>query len=53
MFMHTMNNLFENMLDCNIKVLLDNLFIYSHTETEYFTVLEKSSSILMSVYVLL
>ena len=46
-FMHTMNNLFKDMLDSGI---LDNILIYSHIAIEYCITLEKSTAIYTSVY---
>ena len=52
-FICTMNNLFLDMLDSGVAVFLDNILMYSHAVDEHFTLLEKSTGVLMSVYVLL
>ena len=41
MFIHTMKNLFSDVLDSGIAVFLDNILMYSHMVKEYFTLLEK------------
>ena len=35
-FMHTMNNLFSDMLDSGIAVFLDDILVYSCTVKEHF-----------------
>ena len=40
-FMHTMNNLFLDMLDSGIAVFLDNILMYSGMVDKYFTLLEQ------------
>ena len=40
-FIRTMNNLFMDMLDKRVVVLLDNILIYSATVEEHFELLEK------------
>ena len=39
MFMRAMNNLFTNLLDRGIKVLLDDVLVYSHTREEHIQLL--------------
>ena len=43
MLIHTMNNLFSDMLDFGIGVLMDDIFVYSHMVKEHFMLLEKST----------
>ena len=40
-FMHTVNNLFYNILDSGMAVLLNNILLYSYTVKEHFTLLEE------------
>ena len=40
-FMQTISNLFSNMLDSNMAVLLDDILVYLHMVVEHFTILEK------------
>ena len=40
-FMHTMNNLFSNILDSSVVVFLDDILMYSFTMKERFILLEK------------
>ena len=39
-FMHTMNNLFSNMLDSGMAVFLNDILVYSCMVKEYFTLLK-------------
>ena len=41
MFMHTMKNLFSDMLDYGMVVFLDDILIYSHIVKEHFMVVKK------------
>ena len=41
MFIQTMNNLFEDMLDKGVVVFLDDMLIYSTMMDKYFELLEK------------
>ena len=45
-FIHTMNNLFSNMLDFGVMVFLDDILMYSHIVKEHFTLPEKVLAIL-------
>ena len=40
-FMHTMSNLFSNMLDFGMAVFLDDILVYSCMVKEHFMLLEK------------
>ena len=40
-FIQTINNLFSNMLDFGMAVILDDILVYSHMIKEHFTLLEK------------
>ena len=40
-FIHTINNLFSNVLDCSMTVFLGDILVYSYMVKEHFTLLEK------------
>ena len=41
MFIHTMNNLFSDILDSGMAVFLDDILVYYHTVKEYFSLFEE------------
>ena len=41
MFMHTMNDLFSNMLHFSMVVFLDDILVYFHIVKEHFVLLKK------------
>ena len=41
-FMHTMNNLFSDMLDSGVAVFLDDILMYLCMVKEHFTLLKKT-----------
>ena len=51
--MLTINNLFSNMLNFSMVMFLDDILMYLHPVDEHFILLEKSTGVLMSVYILL
>ena len=40
-FMHTMNNLFSDILHSGVAVFLDDILVYSHMVNEHFVLLER------------
>ena len=52
-FVQTMNNLFLNMLDSGMAVFLNDILMYSYMVDKHFTLLEKTTNMLISVYILL
>ena len=52
-FVQTMNNLFLNMLDSGMAVFLNDILMYSYMVDNHFKLLEKSTGMLTSVYILL